>query len=1000
MKQKQNLFMKISLKQLLKISLMLIFAALSVTTFAQTSVSGTVTDSKDGTPVSGVTVSVKGTKTAVKTDVAGAYTITAATNAPVLVFSSVGFTTEQVAIGNKTAVDIKLTNNSQALNEVVVIGYGTTRKKDLTGSVSTVSSKDFQKGVITSVEQLVAGKIAGVSIISNSGQPGSGSQIRIRGGASISATNDPLIIVDGTILDPGGINGAGNPLSLINANDIETFTVLKDASATAIYGSRASNGVILITTKRGKSGALKVNFTTAISASSLIKKVSVYSGDQIRALVSQYGSLGQKGQIGTANTDWQNEIYRTAISSTNNISVSGGIKNFPYRLSVGYDYLNGILKTDRLQKTSIGLAINPTFFDNHLKVDLNIKGIGQDTRFADQGAIGGAVSFDPTQPVNANSPRYGGFYEWVDNTGTLLLNRPNNPVGLLQQTNDHQKPNRSIGNIQLDYKMPFLPELRANLNVGYDIAKSTGTKAITDSAASNYSRTAGIVGGLSKYGKQTKTSNFLDFYLNYTKDFKKIKSRIDATVGYSYNYYQSKVYNFRDLNYKGDTIPATNKPLFEYDKEDNATIGVFGRASFTFNDKYILTGTIRRDGSSRFAKDNRWGTFPALAFAWKASEESFLKNSKAISDLRVRIGVGTTGQQGGIGNYTYFYGFNQANASSTYQFGNSYIQGYAPIAYNPNLKWEVTTNYNAGLDFGFLKNRIYGSVDYYLKKTSDLLFNAAQSAGTNFSAIVLANIGKMENEGVELNIGSSIVKKTDLNWDVNFNITYNKNTITQLTTIPDGKFLASPYEIPNGASNGILIQAVGRPLGSYYMYHQVYDANGKPIEGLYEDVNRDGMINDADKYVSKSANPNLFFGFSNNINYKKWNASFVLRANFNNYVYNNVASNSGVRTQVLGTYTTGNISAAYNESNFNTFQGLSDYYLENASFLKMDNFSIGYNYGNISSNGKAKLRISGTVQNVFTITKYTGLDPEIPNGIDKNLYPRPRTITLGINIDY
>jgi TonB-dependent starch-binding outer membrane protein SusC len=991
--------MKIRLRQFVKICMMLIFAVLSVTSFAQTSVSGVVTDTKDGTPLQGVTVTVKGTKTAVKTDAAGAYTISSPATGT-LVFSSVGFGTEQVAVASKTSVSVKMTAANQALNEVVVIGYGTTRKKDLTGSVSTVSSKDFQKGVITSAEQLIAGKISGVSVISNSGQPGSGSQIRIRGGASLSASNDPLIVVDGTLLDPGAINGAGNPLSLINANDIETFTVLKDASATAIYGSRASNGVILITTKRGKSGALKINFSTAISASSLIKKVPVFSGDQIRALVSQYGTTGQKGQVGTANTDWQNEIYRTAISSTNNISVSGGIKNFPYRLSIGYDYLNGILKTDHLQKTSVGFALNPTFLDNHLKVDLNIKGIAQDTRFADQGAIGGAVSFDPTQPINSGSNRYGGYYEWIDNTGALLLNRPNNPVGLLQQTHDHQKPNRSIGNIQLDYKMPFLPELRANINVGYDIARSTGTKTITDSAASNYSRTAGILGGLTSNGKQTKTSHFLDFYFNYTKDLKKIKSRIDATVGYSYNYYQSKVFNFRNLNYKGDTIPATTKPLFEFDKQDNATIGVFGRAIFTFNDRYILTGTIRRDGSSRFAKDNRWGTFPSLAFAWKANEESFLKNSKTISDLKIRLGVGTTGQQGGIGNYTYFYGFNQANPSSAYQFGNTFVQGYAPIAYNPNLKWEVTTNYNAGIDFGILKNRIYGSVDYYLKKTSDLLFNAAQSAGTNFSAIVLANIGKMENEGIEFNIGSAIVKKADWSWDANFNITNNKNTITQLTTIPDGKFQASPYEIPSGASNGILIQAVGKPIGSYYMYRQVYDAAGKPIEGLYEDANRDGMINDEDKYISKSANPNLFFGFSNNVGYKKWNASFVLRANFNNYVYNNVASDNGIRNRVLGTYTTGNISTSYNNTEFNTFQGLSDYYLENASFLKMDNFSIGYNYGNISKNGKAKLRLSGTVQNVFTITKYTGLDPEITNGIDRNLYPRPRTFTFGINIDY
>ncbi len=993
--------MKIRLKQLLKICMMLILTGLSVSSFAQISVSGVVTDSKDGTPVEGVTITVKGTKTAVKTNASGAYTISVPANSTLL-FSAISYSLEQMKVGTSETINVKMTNNSQALNEVVVIGYGTVKKKDLTGSISSVSSKDFQKGVITTAEQLIAGKVPGVSVISNSGQPGAGSTIRIRGASSINdAGNDPLIVVDGAILDPGGINGAGNPLSLINPNDIETFTVLKDASATAIYGSRASGGVILITTKRGKSGGLKVNFSTALSASSIIKKVPVFTGDQIRELVNKFGTGGQKLQVGGDNTDWQDEIYRTALASTNNISVSGGIKKFPYRLSIGYDNINGVLKTDNMQRTSVGFTLSPTFLNNSLKVDLNIKGVGQNTRFANQGAIGGAVSFDPTQSVyNTRNNRYGGYFEWVDNSGTLLLNRPNNPLGLLEQTEDRQKPLRSIGNIQLDYKMPFLPELRANLNVGYDIAKSTGTRTVSDSAASNYSITPGLTGGSIQNGKQTKTSNYLDFYFNYAKDLKKINSRIDATVGYSYNYYQSKVFNFRGLNFKGDTIPATNAPLFENERQDNATIGVFARAIYTLANKYTLTGTIRRDGSSRFSKENRWGTFPSLAFGWKVNEESFLKNSKVVSSLKLRLGAGTTGQQGGIGNYTYFYGFNQASANSTYQFGNSYLQGYSPIAYNPNLKWELTTSYNAAIDFGFMKNRLYGSVDVYLKETSDLLFNAAQSAGTNFSAIVLANIGKMENKGVEINLGAAIVKNSKWSWDVNFNTTYNLNRITQLTAVADNSFKASPYQIPSGASNGILIQAVGRPLGSYYLYRQVYGTDGKPIEGLYEDINRDGIINDDDKYISKNTNPNLFLGFSSNIGYKKWSASMVFRANFNNYVYNNVASDNGIRNKVLGTYTTGNISTAYNQTGFNTFQGLSDFYLENGSFLKMDNLNIGYNFGAITKSGKANLRLSGTIQNVFMITNYSGLDPELNNGIDNNIYPRPRTFTFGVNIDY
>lgn len=1000
-------FMRKSTKKISRIlllSLALLFFAAAA--FAQTIITGKVTDSKDGSATAGINVTVKGTRTVVQTAADGSFSINVPANA-ILVFSSVGFVTQEAVVSGRSSIDIQLIQTNQQLNEVVVVGYGTARKKDVTGAVSTVSSKDFQKGVITTPEQLISGKIPGVAITSNGGQPGSGSKIRIRGGNSLAseASNEPMIVVDGVILDPGGINGAGNALSLINANDIETFTVLKDASSTAIYGSRASAGVILITTKKGRSGDLRVNFTTALSVSKIKKTANVYTGDEIRALINSFPASSEKTQaltqLGTANTDWQDEVYRTAISTDNNISLTGGIKKLPYRVSFGYSYLNGILKTDHLQKTALALSLNPTFFTNHLKVDFNIKGIAEKARFADQGAIGGSVQFDPTQPVHSNSPRYGGFYEWVDNTGTLLLNRPNNPVGLLEQTHDDQKPTRSIGNIQLDYKLHFLPELRANLNVGFDLAKSTGVKFISDSAASNYSKTPGVTGGIMNRGKQTKNSHFLDFYFNYVKDFTKIKSRIDATVGYSYNYYQSKVYNYRGLNANGDTIAGTKAPTYEFDKQDNATIGYFARAIYTYSNKYILTATFRRDGSSRFAEANRWNNFPSVALAWRVIDEPFMKNNKIFSDLKLRGGYGKTGQQAGIANYTYFYGFSQSSANAAYGFGNEYVQGYTPAAFNPNLKWETTTGYNAAIDFGFMNNRITGSLDFYLKKTEDLLNRVPQPAGSNFSAFILANVGSLENRGVEFNISANVLRKKEFSWDVNFNATYNKNEITNLTVVPnDPNYPGILHNVPDGVNSAILIHSTGYAADAFYLYHQIYDAAGKPIQGLYEDINRDGIINEKDKYRAKTATPNLFFGLSSSATYKKWNAGFVLRANFNNYVYNNVFSSKGVRSNILGAYVVGNAVTNFSETGFTSNQGFSDYYLENASFLRMDNINVGYNVGQISKKSKANLRLNAVVQNVFVITNYRGLDPEVNDGVDKNLYPRPITFTIGANLDF
>jgi len=964
-------------------------------------ISGKVTDPKDGSGVVGVNVTPKGSSGGTQTGADGTYKITVGPAVKILVFSSAGFTTQEIDISGKSTVDVALAVNNTSLGEVVVIGYGTTRKKDLTGSIATVNQKDFQKGVITTPEQLIAGKVAGVSIISNGGQPGSGSRIRIRGGSSLNASNDPLIVIDGVPLDNGGISGGNNPLSFINPNDIESFTILKDASSAAIYGTRAANGVIIITTKKGKGGAVKVSFSSVNSMSNVTKTVDVLSADQIRSIVNT--ELPNKiSQLGTANTDWQKEIYQTALATDNNISISGGIKGLPYRVSLGYLNQEGVLKTDHRQMFSAALALNPVLLDNHLKIDVNLKASQQKYRFANQGAIGSAIYFDPTKPIYSDSKRWNGYWEWLDPNpgatyGTPWNRAGRNPMAMLNDRIDESTPARSIGNIQVDYKLHFFPDLHAVINAGYDAAQGKGTIFVSDSSSLEYA-----TGGENNQYKQSKLNVVLEAYLNYVKDLKSIKSRIDATGGYSYNNYVTKIYNYASYNARGVKVPGSD-PNFPFDKPENTLISYFGRLNYYYNEKYLLTATFRADASSRFGPSHQWGYFPSIAFAWKIKDESFLRNSATVSDLKLRLGYGVTGQQDGIANYSYLAFYSLSNPTATYPFGNDYYYMYRPSGYNTDVKWEQTATYNVAIDYGFLNGRINGSVDFYFKKTSDLLNQIPAPAGTNFSAYILANVGNMENRGVEFNINGTIVKNRKLTWDASFNATYNKNKITNLTVVPDDpNYVGFPTTNIAGTQGFAFINAVGTSKSTFYLYHQIYDKSGRPIEGLFEDVNRDGIINENDKYKGKRADPNMFYGFSTNATFGKWNAGFVMRASFNNYVYNNVYSNNGRQNQINNAYVIGNASVNYLETKFvgNTEQQpLSDYYLQNGSFLKMDNLNVGYDFGRVFNN-KTTLRAGVTVQNVFVVTKYKGLDPEMASGVDNNFYPRPRIISLGLNLDF
>lgn len=959
--------------------------------FAQNrTVTGRVTDSRDGSPLRGANVSVKGGRSGTQTDANGSFSINVDNTVTILVISSVGFNTMEVSIEGKSSVEAALVLNNTSLGEIVVIGYGTARRKDLTGSIATVSSRDFNKGPLVSPEQLINGKVAGVQITAPSGAPGAGGRIRVRGTSSLNGSNDPLIIIDGVPVDQqSGIAGSNNPLSMINPNDIETFNILKDASATAIYGNRATNGVIIITTKKGRSGKLRVSASNLTSYSVVGDKVDVLSADEFRAVVNDKGNNSQKNLLGTGNTNWQDQVYKNAWANDFNVALTGGIKNFPYRFSLGYLKQNGILKTGELSRFSTALNLNPRLLKNALKVDLNLKATFSDHFFANEGAIGGSAFFDPTQMVNRNDGRFGGYWEWLQNNQPDGL-APKNPVGMLYLRDDQSDVTRLITNLQLDYTMPFLKDLRAVMNVGYDYSQGQGTVFIPDSAAMTYIR-----GGVNNKYEQTKKNKLFDFYLNYVKELKSIRSRLDVTAGYGYQDFHRQSPNFPDFRANG-TVFAPAAP-FPFDAQ-NTLVSFYGRANFSVNNKYLFTVTLRRDGTSRVNPRDRWGTFPSAAFAWNVAEESFLKGSKTLSALKLRLGYGVTGQQE-IGNdYQYIPAYFLGTQTAQYQFGNSFYQVSRPQAYDENLKWETTTTYNAGIDFGFLNGRISGSIDYYFKKTEDLLSFVPVPAGTNFSNGITTNVGTMDNNGVEFVLNTNIIRKQKLTWDFGFNITYNRNKITKLTLVDDPTFIGvATGGISGAVGNTIQIHSVGYRPSSFFVLKQVYDNDGKPIEGLYVDLNGDGIINNLDYYRYQSPEPLWLLGINTSVGYDRWTFSTVLRANIGNYMYNNIFSSNGVFQPSSQMFLT-NVHRNYLETGFGTYQYFSDYYMENASFLRMDNFTVSYDFGKVFNN-KANLRATGNVQNVFVTSKYRGLDPEIAGGIDNNFYPRPRIFSLGLNLE-
>lgn len=956
-------------------------------------VHGTVLTDK-GIPIPGASISISGSAKGAISDNKGAFTVSAPANA-LLIVTCVGFDTVQTR--TQSLVQINLHPSASFLNDVVVIPYGTVKRKDLTGSLAVVSEKDFQGGTITTPEQLIAGKVAGVSVTSNGGSPGSGSVIRIRGIVSLSASNDPLVVVDGLPFSGSTIPGASNALALVNPNDIASFTVLKDAAATAIYGSRASNGVILITTKKGRPGAPAYSFSSQVSAAKLIKEYDVMSAPVFRQFVDSNAIGTYNGQpfsalLGNANTDWQKQIFQTAVSTDNNFNATGSMGSIPYRISAGYLNQEGIVKTDNLQRYSGSISLTPHFLDDALKVELNLHGAVLQSQFANSGAaISSAIYFDPTQPVHAKSP-FGNFYEWSStdaSTGAVTLNKlaPRNPVALLDQYNNHATVQRSFGNLALDYALPWVPGLHANANLGYDVAHGNGIVQVPAYAAQNY-----LDSGQNNVYKGTMQNVVGEFYLSYIKDLPSIRSNINVIGGYGYYNYLSTNYNYYDYRANGDTIPGT-KPPFPTSPLESTLISYYGRLTYTFNGKYILSGSIRDDGSSRFSPSTRWGVFPAGALTWRLGQENFLKYSHVVSNLNLRASYGITGNQDGIYQYPYQAVYAISNNSSEFQFGNTNYNMASPAAYDANIKWEQTATWNGGIDYGFLNNRIWGAIDVYYKKTTNLLNTVPVPAGSNFSSYLLVNVGDMTNKGAEFAIGASPVRGRDWKWNVNFNIAYNANKITKLTATNDTTYVGAVQ------SNGVQINSVGYSALAFYVYHQEYNKNGKPIEGVYQDTNGDGIINNQDLYHYKSPFPPYILGFSTDLSYKKFTVSAVLRANIGNYMYNGLAT-AATKANVFNPL--GYLANTLNEVRSTGFvysNTQSDYYIQNASFLKLDNLGLSYNAGHVLRKD-ANLKISANCQNVFTITNYKGQDPELYGGIDNSFYPRPRTYTLGFNLQF
>lgn len=959
------------MKTILKQVLFLLFL-IPALTWAQTKVSGTITDGLTGMPLGGVNVIIKDTSQGTSSDFDGNYIINV-TNGQTLVFSFVGYTSREVVYAGQQKLDMTLQEDADLLDEVVLIGYGETTQQNATGAVSKVSSKEFNQGAIVAPEQLLAGKTAGVRITSGSGAPGGGSEIRIRGGASLSGNNSPLIVVDGLPLDQRGVQGVRNQLNAINPNEILDFVVLKDASATAIYGSRASNGVILITTKKGSANQpFKVEYDAKASQGKVFNKLDLLDANQFSKIINDTGS--DASISGTSSTDWQDAIYQTALGMIQNVTVSKGFENSNFRVNYNLTSQNGVLIGDHYERNAINANYVQRLLDNDLKLTLTAKAIKDENKYANNGAIGNAKSFDPTHPIYNED---GSYFHYV---GEALS--PQNPVWLLNNDINNADNRRVISNFNIDYKLPFLEGLKFNLNAGVDYSELEGLQTVTKDPRldTNFAYR-------NEYSGMNRNL-LMDFFFNYKKDVESINTVVDVTAGHSFQ-------DFYLESNRSDTDAGVmiERPM---NIENNALESYFARASFDIADKYLVSLSYRQDGSSRFSEQNRWGAFPGASVGWKISNEDFMDNS-FFSNLKFRAGWGITGQQEIGPNYGYLGIYTPGQAGALVQFGNTFINTLRPEEYDADLKWEETTQMNVAVDFGLFNDRLTGSIDLYQRETDDLLATVPTPAGSNLSDLLTTNVGSMDSKGIEIGLSADIINKKDLTWNVSANVTFEQREITKLSLGEDPDFFIPQGGIAGGVGNTIQLWKEGYDPSTFFVFRQVYDDAGQPIEGAYVDVNGDNQITEADKQAYKKATPDAFAGFTSLLTYKNLDFSFTFRGSFGNYMYNNVDSGSfqeGI-INTAGNYYLNN-SVNLLESNFNDAQYFSDYYIQRADFVKLDNVSLGYTF----EGSKVDVRASITGTNLLIISDYDGLDPEISSGIDNNFYPRPRTYVVGLNFTF
>lgn len=966
-----------------KLLFLLLFMPFSV--LAQVTLGGVVLDSKSNQPIPGVNVVIQGSTNGTQTDFDGKFKLPKVNKGDKIVFSFIGYKNSVITFDNQKEVTVKLEEESNELKEVVVqVGYGSVKKKDATGSVALITAKDFNKGAITNTENLINGRVAGV-VVTQGGRPGDGAAIRIRGGSSLFAYNDPLVVIDGLPVDKG--------LSSINPNDIESFSILKDASATAIYGSRAANGVVLIKTKKGsKKDEVQFSFNTYSTVNTLAKKVDVYSADEFRNIVQEFVPT-RVGLLGTNNTDWQDQIFHDGVTSDNNFSARGNLlKTIPTRLSLGYTKIGGVLKTSDFDRKTVALSMTPTFFDNHLRIEVNANYAYEKNRYADEGSINSAVAFNPTLPVyDPNSP-FGGYYQtYTQNSPTSFTTYgPANPLGLLEQRHNFGSNERYYGNAQIDYKFHFFEDLRWIVNAGLDVNKREGTDNTDYNARSAMNGT--VLRGSSSSSWGNSENKLLDSYLNYNHLFGNVK--IDLTTGYSWQNFEEESFS------QGNTLdPSSGSDV--YTSPGVFLVGFYSRLNLDLYDKYLITLNYRRDGTSRFSELYRWGNFPGVAAAWKISEEKFLKNSKIISDLKLRLGWGIIGQQNIPASYDYFkrYNLSGPNSAATYPFGDVYYQLGKPEGYNETIKWEETTTYNAGIDFGLFNNKLSGSFDLYKKVTNDLFAIVNEGALQNFRTQGAANIGSFESKGAELGLSYKAIEKENSNLNLNFNIAYNKQNITNLD---ENEYFAG------GVGLDVYSQILKEGLwpNTFWVYQQVYNPNGYPIDGVYVDRNKDGEVNSADKYAFHKPDADITMGFMTNYNYKKWDFSMAWRSSIGNYIYDNVSASRAFVSQGISDNNpnaVNNSPVDFSSSHFSQKRAETDYYIHDGSWLKWDNVTIGYLFDKPFGLGQQKdssLRLYTGIQNVLIISKYKGMDPEIFGGIDSTIYPRARMFMLGLNFNF